>query len=134
MKLTGPGGTDITGAVEGTTAVFRFGTVSIPAGATINATGSRPFKIVASGNFTLGGVINASGSTPANFQIGPITPGAGGGSGGSVLPNSGGGSGGGGGSTSNVNGAGVAASAARAPAEASTTAVRTPSPAAPTAT
>ena len=49
LKLTGPGGTNITGTDQSGVAVFSFGTVNIPAGVTVSAAGTRPFKIVAAG-------------------------------------------------------------------------------------
>src|SRR5215210_3472006 len=75
LNLTGPG-TNITGADEGGVAVFRFGTVNIPSGVTINAVGTRPFKIAASGTLTLAGSIRANGASANNFVAGPIAGGA----------------------------------------------------------
>src|SRR5829696_6227316 len=106
LKLTGPG-TDITGVDQGGVAVFRFDDVSIPSGANINAQGSRPFKIVASGNLTLGGSISSVGATATNFVPGPLSGGAGGGAGGAAAANAGAGPGGGKApSTSNHGGGG----------------------------
>ncbi|HET9153354.1 MAG TPA: cadherin-like domain-containing protein [Solirubrobacterales bacterium] len=83
LKITGPG-TDITGVDQGGVAVFAFGTVNIPSGVTLNASGSRPLRIQASGDLTLAGVLNGNGTSTENFDSGPGSPGGpGGGSGGS---------------------------------------------------
>jgi hypothetical protein len=81
LKITGTG-TNITGVNEGGVAVFRFGDVSIPPGVSINATGTRPLKIVASGSLTLGGGIFGGGTSPNDFEAGPFSGGPGGGAGG----------------------------------------------------
>ena len=94
LKLTGPG-TDITGANEGGIATFRFGIVNIANTVTINAAGSRPFRIIAGGNLTHAGTINSNGGSATNFVAGPIAGGAGGGAGGAQHPNAGAGPGGG---------------------------------------
>jgi hypothetical protein len=95
MTLTGPG-TNIAGADVGGVAVFSFGTVNIPSGVTIDATGTRPFKIVASGTLTLAGSIRANGANATNFVPGPNAGGAGGGAGSANNSSKGGGTGGGG--------------------------------------
>jgi hypothetical protein len=85
LKLTGPG-TNITGVNQGGVAVFSFGTVNIAGGVTINAAGSRPFKLVAAGDLTMNGTINAIGTNAvANFVPGPFAGGPGGGAGGAQL-------------------------------------------------
>jgi hypothetical protein len=84
LKLTGPGPTNITGVDQGGTAVFAFGDVNIVGGVQINASGTRPLKIVASGDLTLGGSINGSGTNANDFDQGPGSAGGpGGGAGGS---------------------------------------------------
>jgi len=105
LKLTGPG-TDVTGVNQGGVAVFSFDDVNIPSGANINAIGSRPFKIVASGNLTLAGDITSNGTdTSADFADGPFAGGAGGGAGGVTTGNAGAGPGGGGAQPAELDGA-----------------------------
>ncbi len=94
LKLTGPG-TDITGTAVDGIAVFSFDDVSIPAGATITASGSRPLEIVASGSFALAGTIDASGTSATTGDAGPYPAGPGGGQGGDDYTSGGSGSGGG---------------------------------------
>ena len=53
---------------------------------TINAAGSRPFRIIAAGNLTHAGTINSNGGSATNFVAGPIAGGAGGGAGGGAQP------------------------------------------------
>jgi hypothetical protein len=84
MKITGPGGTNISGVDQGGVAVFNFGTVNIKSGVTLNASGSRPLRLAALGSFTLGGIINGNGTSPNNSNTGAGAPGGpGGGAGGS---------------------------------------------------
>jgi hypothetical protein len=103
LTLTGPG-TSVTGTNVGGVAVFSFGNVNIQSGVTINASGSRPLKIAASGTFTLAGVINGSGMDDTRFLSGPILGGPGGGAGGQQT--AGGGPGGGGAPSDSNNGGG----------------------------
>jgi hypothetical protein len=107
MRITGPGGTDITGADQGGVATFSFGTVNIGSGVTLTVQGSRPFKLAALGNLTVAGIINGNGTSASNF--GPVANagGPGGGAGGTQNPSAGSGPGGGGaGSATNHGGAG----------------------------
>lgn len=110
LKITGPGATDITGVDQGGVAVFSFDTVNIPAGVTLNASGSRPLRIEARGDLTLAGVINGNGTSPENFNAGPGGPGGpGGGAGGSGNASTwtrGEGTGGGGAATESDDGGG----------------------------
>jgi hypothetical protein len=106
-KLTGPGPTDISGTVVGGVAQFNFDTVNIPGGVTINAAGTRAFKIFASGNLTMSGTINANGtSVSADFAAGPFPGGPGGGAGGASTGNKGIGAGGGGAQPTDADGGG----------------------------
>jgi hypothetical protein len=105
LTLTGPG-VSVTGQNVNGVAVFSFQNVDIPVGATVVATGSRPFEFRASGNFTLAGVISAAGKSATNFVAGPNAGGAGGGFGGTDATQPGGGSGGGAVASSGSNGAG----------------------------
>ena len=105
--LTGPGGTNISGTVSNGVAVFSFGNVNIPSTVTVNAAGSLPLEIVATGSFSLAGTINASGANATNFTAGANLGGPGGGAGGADGAHGGSGPGGGGvGSTSNDGGGG----------------------------
>jgi Bacterial Ig domain len=110
LKITGPGGTDITGVDQGGVAVFNFDTVNIGSGVTLNASGSRPLRIAAFGDLTLAGVINGNGTSPDNFNAGPGSPGGpGGGAGGGGNPSTwtqGTGTGGGGAATASDDGGG----------------------------
>lgn len=107
LTLTGPGGTDISGAVVSGVAVFSFNDVSIPSTVTITASGSRPLEIKAAGTFDLGGVIDGSGASNTAFATGPFAGGPGGGAGGAESPDAGSGPGaGGGGSTYDDGGGG----------------------------
>jgi hypothetical protein len=81
LTITGPG-TSLSGANEGGVAVFRFGNVTVPAGATVNAVGTRPLKIVATGAIAIGGTLDASGASATDFGAGPYAGGPGGGAGG----------------------------------------------------
>ena len=94
LTITGPG-TTIPGDSEGGVAVFRFDTVSIPAGVTINVRGIRPFKLEAAGALTLAGIIDGSGTSAANFSAAPTPGGPGGGGGGAGAGSAGAGPGGG---------------------------------------
>lgn len=111
LTLTGPG-VSVTGQNMGGVAVFNFANINIPAGATIFATGSRPFELQASGSFNLDGVIDGNGTSALNFDQFPTTPpppnagGAGGGFGGKDSTQPGGGSGGGGVASAGSHGAG----------------------------
>lgn len=80
LHLTGPS-TDVTGKNVGGIAVFRFSTVNVPDGATILATGSRPFELAATNSLIVGGIIDGSGATATRGQ-GAAPPGPGGGAGG----------------------------------------------------
>jgi hypothetical protein len=104
MKLTGPGGTDITGVDQGGVAVFSFDQVNVASGVTINAAGSRPLKIVASGDLTMGGTISASGQSANDFANDPAGTPLGGPGGGAWTAGSG--PGGGGKPTLNTDGGG----------------------------
>jgi hypothetical protein len=114
LKLTGPGPTDITGVDQGGIAVFSFGEVNIASGVTINAAGSRPLKIVASGDLTMGGTIVGSGQSSNDCcgdTAGAHPGGPGGGAGGTadsagVVWTNGAGPGGGGKSASSSDGGG----------------------------
>jgi hypothetical protein len=81
LTLTGPS-TNITGTNDNGVALFTFGTVNIPSGVVINASGSRPLKIVASGSLTLAGTINGVGTSAADNSVTPVPGGPGGGAGG----------------------------------------------------
>jgi hypothetical protein len=110
LTLTGPGPTNIPGTNQGGIAVWSFGNVNIPAGATLNVSGNLPFKLLASGTMTVAGVINGSGGSEVNFlNLGTSTPipgGPGGGAGGQDVTHPGAGSGGGGVASSGSNGGG----------------------------
>ena len=81
LSLTGPS-VHVTGTVHNGVAVFQFGNVTIPNGATITAMGARPFELVATGNLLLGGVIVSNGVSATENVAGPYAGGAGGGAGG----------------------------------------------------
>lgn len=95
LTLTGPG-TGIPGSDQGGVAVFSFDNVSIPAGVFLEVEGSRPFKLVAGGVLSFGGVIQASGFSAEEQENGPFAGGPGGGAGGVDMTDPGGGPGGGG--------------------------------------
>ena len=105
LTLTGPG-TSISGTNLNGVAVFSFGNVNIGSGVTINASGSRPFELLASGNLTLAGVINGQGVSATDFVAGPNAGGPGGGAGGTDDSQAGTGPGGGGIASNEFNGAG----------------------------
>lgn len=109
LTISGPG-TNIVGVDQGGVAVFSFGTVNIGSGVTLNASGSRPLRIAATGDLTLAGVINGNGTSPENFDAGPGSPGGpGGGAGGSGNASTwtkGAGTGGGGVATASDDGGG----------------------------
>jgi hypothetical protein len=107
LKLTGPG-TNITGLNIGGVAVFKFNTINIPSGATITATGKRPFELMAVNSLILGGSISATGTSAATQIAGPNAGGAGGGAGGADSTAGGGGPGGGGKASNTNNGGGGA--------------------------
>ncbi len=85
LKITdGSAATVATGTNQGGVAVFSFGDVTIAGGVTINASGSRPLKIVASGDMTVVGTINGNGASAVDFDQGAgAAGGPGGGAGGS---------------------------------------------------
>ncbi|HEU5062663.1 MAG TPA: PASTA domain-containing protein [Solirubrobacterales bacterium] len=105
LTLTGSG-TSIAGSDQGGIAVFSFDSVNIPAGVLLEVEGSRPLKLVASGELAIGGVIQASGFSAEGFNAGPFAGGPGGGAGGIDGTDPGDGPGGGGVSPSNENGGG----------------------------
>ncbi len=108
LTLTGPSVTIHGSNVHGV-AVFSFASLTIPSGATITATGSRPLELKAKGSLTLGGEIVSNGTSAVNFDVAQIpTPGgAGGGAGGIDVTQKGRGPGGGGVQSGNpANGAG----------------------------
>lgn len=105
LTLTGPG-TSLTGTDQGGVAVFGFDNVSIPAGATINVKGSRPFKLLASGSLTLAGLIDGRGANATDGVPGPLAGGPGAGAGGADRTQAGGGPGGGGIASDSENGGG----------------------------
>ncbi len=105
MTITGPSllvhGTDVGGV-----AVFKFDTITVPAGASITATGSRPFELLSTGAIVVGGAIVSVGTNATDFAAGPNAGGAGGGAGGTNASTKGHGSGGGGVSNNGSNGSG----------------------------
>lgn len=105
MTITGLG-VNVHGTSVGGVAVFKFHTITIPNGATITATGSRPFELVATGALVLGGVIEANGVSATEFTAGPNAGGAGGGAGGVDTSSNGKGPGGGKHASSGDNGGG----------------------------
>jgi hypothetical protein len=105
LNLTGPG-TSVTGVDEGGVAVFGFGNVSIPSGATINVQGSRPFELKAAGELTLAGLINGSGTSATTEVPGPNAGGPGGGAGATDGSQAGSGAGGGGPGSTKTDGGG----------------------------
>lgn len=107
LKLTGPG-TNFTGVNSGGIAVFTFNTVSIPVGATIVVTGTRPLALMSLGTMTVAGLIDGNADNGrASFSGGNGALGGPGGSrGGSAVPDAGQGSGGGGPSNNNAGAAG----------------------------
>jgi hypothetical protein len=105
LTLTGPS-TNITGKDVDGIAVFSFHNVSIPVGATITASGSRPLEIAASGSFDLAGTIDGSGTDAAVFTPGPNPGGPGGGQGGANFSSSGSGPGGGSPGSTDTDGGG----------------------------
>ncbi|MGC1185496.1 MAG: hypothetical protein WBA31_10180, partial [Candidatus Dormiibacterota bacterium] len=60
LTLTGPG-TSFVGQDDSGIATFTFGTVNIPTGATISASGDLPLELVANSSFTLAGTISGDG-------------------------------------------------------------------------
>jgi hypothetical protein len=105
LTLEDTGGPIATGVNEGGVAVFSFDSIDIPAGAEVFAEGSRPLELRSAGDFTLAGLIEASGFSAENFTAGPNPGGPGGGTGGTGSPDAGEGPGGGG-ATSNIEGGG----------------------------
>jgi hypothetical protein len=106
LKITGPGGTNITGVDQGGVATFSFGTVNIRSGVILNASGTRPFKLAALGNLTVTGIINGNGVGAANFTVAANAGGPGGGAGSSQFANAGSGPGGGASGPSSSDGGG----------------------------
>ncbi len=87
LQITGTGFTTVTGVTAAqanggpTLAVFDFGSISIPSGVTVSATGSRPFALLSQGSATVAGTINLSGANASNIPLGAAGV-AGGGNGG----------------------------------------------------
>ena len=106
LKITGPGGTNITGVDQGGVATFNFGTVNIRSGVTLNASGTRPFKLAALGSLTVAGIINGNGASATDFVAVANAGGPGGGAGGTQNPTAGSGPGGGGAGASTSDGGG----------------------------
>ncbi len=105
LTIIGPG-TSIEGTSEGGVAVFGFDNVTIPFGTTLNVHGSRPFKLIASGSLTVGGLIDGSGTSATDFTPGPNPGGPGAGAGGANSTQPGSGFGGGGAPSNEFNGGG----------------------------
>lgn len=107
LTLSDTGGTIATGVDEGGVAVFAFDSVSIPAGAEVFVEGSRPLELKSAGDFTLAGLIEASGFGPENAGEEFSFPGGpGGGAGGANELQGGFGPGGGGIGLTDVGGGG----------------------------
>ena len=81
LQLTGPS-TNVTGKNVDGIAVFTFGTIDIPDGATIVASGSRPLELVATDSLILSGIIDGSGASANRSIPGDVLGGPAGGSGG----------------------------------------------------
>lgn len=105
LTLTGPG-TSVAGSDQGGIAVFSFDNVRIPAGVLLEVEGSRPFKLLATGELAVGGVIQGGGFDAEEFEAGPFAGGPGGGAGGIDGTDPGDGPGGGGVSPHERNGGG----------------------------
>ncbi len=105
LKLTGPS-VNVTGTNVGGVAVFKFGTISVPNGVTITATGKRPLELLSTNSLLLGGTIDASGVSATDFIAGPNAGGPGGGAGGADFAHAGVGPGGGGHGSLFTDGAG----------------------------
>src|SRR5690348_7401541 len=71
MTISGPSLTTVHGTSVGGVAVFKFHVITIPAGATITASGSRPFELLATGPLVLGGAISSNGVSATDFTAGP---------------------------------------------------------------
>ena len=95
LTLTGPS-TSVHGVNVGGIAVFKFGTIAVPSGASITAVGTRPFELLATNSLIFGGTIVSSGTSATNSTAGPNAGGAGGGAGGTDATQAGHGPGGGG--------------------------------------
>ena len=95
LMLSGPGIVAM-GANVGGVAVFSFGTIDIPNGATISVTGARPLRLVASGSLTMAGTVNGNGTDANDNSPSANAGGPGGGAGGADYTHAGGGAGGGG--------------------------------------
>jgi len=109
LKLAGgPGGSTVNGTDQGGVAVFTFDNVNIGNGVQINAEGSRPFKLVASGNLTVatGGLVNGNGASATDYTAAANSGGPGGGEAGTQSGNPGAGPGGGGAINQIFNGGG----------------------------
>ncbi|HEV7482475.1 MAG TPA: fibronectin type III domain-containing protein [Solirubrobacterales bacterium] len=105
LTFSGPA-TNTMGTDQGGVAVFSFDNVSIPAGATLNVQGARPFKLLATGSLAMAGIINADGVSATDFTAAANPGGPGGGAGGSTTNVPGLGPGGGGGTADINNGGG----------------------------
>jgi Bacterial Ig-like domain (group 3) len=109
LTISGTGGTLFTGSNDGGVATFTFGSVTIPAGATVTVVGTRPLEIVANTSFTSSGTIAGDGGSATDFTptVGgaPGGPGGGNGASGATLA-AGSGPGGGGAPSTQSNGGG----------------------------
>lgn len=107
LELIGPGPTLVaTGVNEGGIAVFAFDSIAIPVGAEIFAEGPLPLELRSGGDFTLNGLIEASGFDAIRETAGPNPGGPGGGAGGANGSQAGSGPGGGGVGSAEENGSG----------------------------
>jgi hypothetical protein len=105
LTLTGPS-VNVHGVSSHGVAVFSFQTITIPSGATIVATGSRPFELKATGALVLAGSIRSDGTDASTGINGPNPGGAGGGAGGTDGTAAGAGPGGGGAPSNTTSGGG----------------------------
>ena len=109
LEIKNEGTTVATGVNVGGVAVFSFEAVNIPAGAVLEATGSLPLELLASGEMVLAGRIRANGQNAIEENSGEKNePGPGGGAGGTEKENAGEGPGAGGGGTGSSAGGGGA--------------------------
>ncbi len=104
LTLTGPS-VSVHGVNSHGVAVFAFHTITIPSGASITASGSRPFELKASGALVLAGTIASDGVDASTGMASPNPGGAGGGAGGTNGTTAGAGPGGSG-APSNTNSGG----------------------------
>lgn len=95
LTLTGPA-LSVTGKNIGGIAVFTFDSITIPAGAVINAMGGRPFELRARNSLTLAGTVNGDGVSATDRTPDANAGGPGGGAGGADFSQAGSGPGGGG--------------------------------------